>query len=53
MKVQYDPDVDVLSIVLSENPVARVTRINPESFWITTKTGMSSALRSWTYPSAW
>jgi hypothetical protein len=46
MKVQYDQEVDVLSIVLSENPSRRV--ISPGSSWITTKTGMLSALRSWT-----
>jgi hypothetical protein len=29
MKVKYDPEVDVLTIVLSDAPVERATRISP------------------------
>jgi len=36
MKVVYDPEVDVLSVLLSDAPVAESDEEKPASSWITT-----------------
>ena len=53
MKVRYAPEVDVLSIVLSDVRFTKETRTNLASSWITTTTAMSSVLRFWTPLNAW
>ncbi len=52
MKLAYDPEVDVLSLVLSDAPIAERDQDKPASSSITTGMVTSSAWRSWTPPNA-
>jgi len=53
MKVVYDPEVDILRIILSNAAIEESDEQKRVSSLTTIRTATSSAWRSWTPPNAW
>ena len=46
VKVKYDPEVDILTILLSDAPVDESDETKPGSYWITTAPVLRSGSKS-------